>query len=79
MTKESLLEWAASWVPDSPSGQKSRFVEDDSTPTLRFDRNEVRRLQAATKSDRAFERYAAAEVLRTVTQSSFPPPPMPEE
>lgn len=27
MTKESVVEWAASWVPDVPAGQKQRFAE----------------------------------------------------
>ena len=27
MTKESIVEWASSWVPDSPPGQRKRFAE----------------------------------------------------
>ncbi len=27
MSDESLVEWAASWVPDDPSGQRARFAE----------------------------------------------------
>lgn len=27
MTRESLIEWAAHWVPDSPPGQRTRFIE----------------------------------------------------
>lgn len=27
LTKQSLIEWAAHWVPDNPVGQRKRFVE----------------------------------------------------
>lgn len=27
LSNESVLEWAASWVPDEPPGQRARFVE----------------------------------------------------
>jgi hypothetical protein len=27
MTRESLIEWAASWVPDNPPGQRQRFAD----------------------------------------------------
>jgi hypothetical protein len=26
LTRESLIEWAAHWVPDSPPGQRKRFT-----------------------------------------------------
>lgn len=27
MTKDSIVEWAASWVPDEPAGQRKRFAD----------------------------------------------------
>ena len=27
MTRESLIEWAAHWVPDAPPGQRKRFAD----------------------------------------------------
>jgi hypothetical protein len=27
LTRESLIAWAANWVPDSPPGQRQRFVD----------------------------------------------------
>jgi hypothetical protein len=27
LNRESLIEWAAHWVPDSPPGQRQRFTE----------------------------------------------------
>lgn len=27
MNKESLVDWASSWVPDVPEGQRKRFAE----------------------------------------------------
>lgn len=27
LTKESLIEWASSWVPDNPAGQRERFAK----------------------------------------------------
>jgi len=27
LTRESLIDWAASWVPDSPAGQRKRFAD----------------------------------------------------
>ena len=27
MTKESIVEWASSWVTDQPPGQRARFAE----------------------------------------------------
>lgn len=27
LTRDSLIEWAAHWVPDSPPGQRQRFSE----------------------------------------------------
>lgn len=47
----------------------------DSTETLVIDRAVLERAQEATRSDDAFEEWAAEEVQRAILSSS-PPPPM---
>lgn len=43
MTKASIVEWASSWVPDSPPGQRQRFSEALATELKDWKEPDLRR------------------------------------
>jgi hypothetical protein len=58
LTEDSLIEWAASWVPDEPSGQRVRFAE-----ALRLELAEQRR-EAERATWTAAEKLVADLIAR---------------
>lgn len=48
-------------------------TNDFDAETVRVDRRELARQRDATRSDEAFEEWAAGEVLRALTRSTPPP------